>query len=90
MATAAVEIYTTMFCPYCHSAKALLTRKGVDFHEIKVDGDRPARQAMSERSGHRTSVPQIFINGRHIGGCDELHALDRDGALDGLLRATAD
>ena len=84
-----VVIYTTMFCPYCHSAKALLTRKGVAFHEKKVDGDRPARREMTESAGGRTSVPQIFIDGQHIGGCDDLYALESAGKLDHLLTATA-
>ena len=74
MASPEVVIYTTMFCPYCHSAKALLKRKGVAFQEIKVDGNRAARRALSERAGGRTSVPQIFIAGEHVGGSDELHA----------------
>ena len=89
MASRDVVIYTTMFCPYCHSAKALLARKGVAFEEIKVDGDRAARQAMSTRSGGRTSVPQIFIGGRHLGGCDDLRALDEAGELDALLDLAA-
>lgn len=80
-----VVIYTTMFCPYCHAAKALLGQKGVSYDEIKVDGDRAGRRAMSERAGGRTSVPQIFINGQHVGGYDELHALDTDGKLDPML-----
>ena len=84
-----VVIYTTMFCPYCHSAKALLARKGVEFREIKVDGDRAARRAMSEKAGGRTSVPQVFVGGRHLGGCDDLHALDAAGNLDTLLTASA-
>ena len=84
-----VVIYTTMFCPYCQSAKALLSQKGVAFHEIKVDGDRAARQAMSEKAGGRSSVPQIFIGGQHIGGFDDLSALDSAGKLDPLLTAAA-
>ena len=89
MSSKEVVIYTTMFCPYCHSAKALLTRKGVAFQEMKVDGDRAARRALVELSGGRTSVPQIFIDGQHVGGCDDLHALDAAGKLDQLLTATA-
>ena len=84
-----VVIYTTMFCPYCHSAKALLTKKGVAFREVKVDGDRAARRAMTEQSGGRTSVPQIFVDGTHLGGCDDLYDLDAAGRLDSLLTATA-
>lgn len=89
MAAQEIEIYTTMFCPYCHNAKALLSKKGIAFQEIKVDGDRTARQAMSERAGGRTSVPQIFVGGTHIGGCDDLYALDSAGKLDTLLHASA-
>jgi len=82
---AEIEIYTTVFCPFCHRAKALLTRKGVDFREIDVSVNRKRRQEMTERAGGRHTVPQIFIDGAPIGGCDELHALDADGRLDGLL-----
>ncbi len=84
-----VVIYTTMFCPYCHSAKALLSKKGAAFREVKVDGDRAARRAMSERAGGRSSVPQIFIGDRHVGGCDDLYALDGAGKLDPMLTAAA-
>lgn len=79
-----VEIYTTRWCPYCHAAKALLKRKGVDFKEINVSGGEE-RQAMIERAHGRYTVPQIFIGKVHVGGCDELHALDRAGKLDPLL-----
>ena len=89
MASPEVVIYTTMFCPYCHSAKALLRAKNVAFQEIKVDGNRAARAAMSERAGGRASVPQIFVAGEHVGGCDELHALDASGELGAKLRETA-
>ena len=89
MAAPEVVIYTTMFCPYCHAAKALLKRKNVAFREIKVDGNREARRTMSERAGGRTSVPQIFIADDHIGGCDDLHALDASGTLEAKLRETA-
>ena len=89
MATPEVVIYTTMFCPYCHSAKALLQKKNVEFQEIKVDGDRAARHAMSERAGGRSSVPQVFIAGQHVGGCDDLYALDASGELEIKLRETA-
>ncbi len=85
-----VVVYTTMFCPYCQSAKALLARKGVDFREIKVDGDRDARRVLSEKTGGRTSVPQIFVGTRHLGGCDDLHALEAAGQLDALLTASAE
>ncbi len=80
-----VEIYTTMFCPYCTRARALLERKGAAFTEIDII-DEPARRAeMIRRAGGRTSVPQIFINGEYIGGSDELAALDRAGQLDAKL-----
>ncbi|WP_115121259.1 glutaredoxin 3 [Synechococcus sp. UW105] len=82
---AKVEIYTWRTCPFCVRAKGLLDRKGVSFNEISVDGDEPARDAMADRGNGRRSVPQIFINDRHIGGCDELHALERAGDLDALL-----
>ncbi|MEK4033495.1 glutaredoxin 3 [Methylocystis sp. IM3] len=84
-----IEIYTTPTCPYCIAAKRLLTNKGAAFVEISVAGDPAGRRAMSERAGGRTTVPQIFINGRHIGGCDDLHALDGAGGLDPLLSAGA-
>ena len=80
-----VEIYTQQFCPYCHWAKELLSRKGVGFDEIDVTGDTQARQAMSARANGRSSVPQIFISAAHVGGCDELYALEDAGKLDGLL-----
>ncbi|ADP71950.1 glutaredoxin 3 [Rhodomicrobium vannielii ATCC 17100] len=81
-----VTIYTTPSCPYCRRAKALLGRKGVAFDEIDVS-DRAKRAAMSDLVGGRTSVPQIFIGSRHIGGCDDLHALDAKGELDPLLQS---
>ena len=80
-----VTIYTTQFCPYCHSAKALLLRKGIEFTEIDVSYDREERQRMMARAGGRRTVPQIFIDDLHIGGSDELHALDRQAKLDPLL-----
>lgn len=82
-----VTVYTTRFCPYCSDAKALLSRKGVRFEEVDVSGDRAGRAAMTERAGGRTSVPQIFIAERHVGGCDDLFALDEAGQLDPLLSA---
>ncbi len=81
---AAVEIYTTPFCPYCARAKRLLERKGVPYTEIDVSGAGP-RQEMTERAGGGHTVPQIFIDGRHVGGSDELFELDMDGELDPLL-----
>ncbi len=80
-----VEIYTTPTCPYCAAAKALLRRKGVGFEETDVSADPALRQAMTARAGGRRTVPQIFIGGRHIGGCDDLHALDHAGRLDAAL-----
>ena len=80
-----IEIYTTATCPYCHRAKALLARKGAAFTEIPVDGDAAGRAAMTERAGGARTVPQIFIDGRHIGGSDDLSALDASGGLDPLL-----
>lgn len=79
-----VVIFTTRWCPYCVRAKALLDRKGVAYQEIAVDGDAEARQKMVETAG-QTSVPQIWISGQHIGGCDELYGLERSGELDSLL-----
>jgi glutaredoxin 3 len=80
-----VVIYTKSTCPYCHAAKALLQQKGAPFEEISVDGDRVAQMAMAARAGGRSTVPQIFIGGNHVGGCDDLHDLDAAGELDGLL-----
>lgn len=80
-----VTIYTTAFCPYCHSAKALLRRKNVDFSEIDVSYDPEERQRMTAKAHGRRTVPQIFIGETHVGGSDELHALDRQGKLDPLL-----
>jgi glutaredoxin 3 len=82
---ARVEIYSTMFCPYCARAKSLLAKKGVDFENIDVIEDSARRVEMVERAGGRTTVPQIFIDGEHVGGCDELTALDQAGKLDAKL-----
>ena len=82
---ARVEIYTTLFCPYCHRAKRLLQQKAVAFEEIDVMMSPKRRGEMVERAQGRTSVPQIFIDGGHVGGCDELYALDAAGRLDPLL-----
>jgi glutaredoxin 3 len=79
-----VKIYTTSTCPYCHAAKALLAQKGVAFDEVNVS-DPTARQAMTKRAHGRTSVPQIFIDDTHVGGYDDMAALDRKGALDVML-----
>ena len=80
-----VEIYTTRYCPYCHAAKALLNRKGVPFMEIDVSGDRQRRAEMIQRANGQMTVPQIFIGTRHVGGSDDLHALEDEGQLDALL-----
>jgi glutaredoxin 3 len=80
-----VEIYTWQTCPYCIRAKVLLRWKGVMLTEYKIDGDGAARVKMAERANERRTVPQIFINNQHIGGCDDLYALDRQGKLDPLL-----
>ena len=82
---AQVELYTTPICPFCHRAKQLLDRKGATFTEINVMLNPGTRAKMRERAGGAHTVPQIFIDGRHIGGCDELYALDRKGGLDPLL-----
>lgn len=82
---AQVEIYTKVFCGFCVRAKELLKRKDVEFSEYPVDGGGPKKDEMVERAGGRTTVPQIFIDGNHVGGCDELMALERDGKLDALL-----
>jgi glutaredoxin 3 len=84
-----VEIYTTPFCPYCHRAKNLLKQKGVDFTEYDVMMAANKRAEMRERAGGRNSVPQIFIDGRHIGGSDDLVALDKKGKLDPLLNTAS-
>ncbi len=80
-----VEIYTTRYCPYCYAAKALLTRKGIAFMEIDLGKERERRTEMIERANGRTTVPQIFVGDVHVGGCDDLHALEDDGKLDALL-----
>ena len=80
-----IVIYTTPYCPYCHRAKRLLAQKHAAFEEIDVSGDWDAREQLAEKAGGRTSVPQIWIGELHVGGSDELHALDRAGKLDALL-----
>lgn len=84
---AQVEIYTTKVCPYCVKAKSLLNAKGVDFIEHDMTGDDAAREALLVKSNGMRTVPQIFINGQHIGGCDNLYELEEKGALDKLLAA---
>ncbi len=83
--TANVEIYCSQFCGYCHRAKMLLDSKGVQYSEISVDNQPEKRTEMVERSGGLTSVPQIFINNEHIGGCDDLYELESQGLLDEKL-----
>ncbi len=82
---AKVEVYTTAYCPYCRNAKSLLKQKGVAFEEIDVSGDAALREKMIELSGGRRTVPEIFINGKIVGGYDELRTLDDEGKLDPLL-----
>ena len=81
-----VIVYSSDYCPYCMRAKYLLQSKGVSFQEIKVDGKPQVRAEMTQKAG-RTSVPQIWIGSTHVGGCDDLFALDRAGKLDALLTA---
>jgi glutaredoxin 3 len=80
-----ITIYTTASCPYCHAAKALLKKKGAAFDEIDVNSAPGIRAKMREMAGGRHTVPQIWIGATHVGGCDELHDLERAGKLDGLL-----
>lgn len=82
-----VEIYTSPLCGFCHSAKRLLSKKGVIFVEIDVTQDMARRQEMMQRANGRHTVPQIFVGDRHLGGCDELYSLERAGKLDPLLAA---
>ncbi len=82
-----VEIYVKTTCPYCWRAKHLLDSKGVEYKEIVIDFGGPDRQAMIQRANGRTTVPQVFIDGRHVGGCDDLMALERQGRLDELIAA---
>lgn len=81
-----IEIYTKSTCPYCHMAKDLLQEKQADYNEIAIDGDAQLREQMIERAGRQT-VPQIFINSEHVGGYDDLAALERAGLLDDMLQA---
>lgn len=82
---AKVEIYTWASCPFCMRAKSLLKTKNVDFIEYSIDGDNDARAKMAQRANGKRSLPQIFINDAHIGGCDDIHTLERQGNLDKLL-----
>ncbi len=86
---ARIEIYTTPFCPYCLRAKALLQQKSVDFEEHDVSSEPGARRKMQERAGGRRTVPQIFVDGRHVGDSDELASLQRSGRLDAVLQGQA-
>lgn len=80
-----IEVYTSSHCPYCDKAKMLLKHKGVSWDEIRVDQDPQAKELMLVRAEGRRTVPQIFINGHGIGGCDDLYALEQEGKLDALL-----
>lgn len=84
---AKVEIYTKTFCGFCVRARHLLESKGVKFDEYVIDGGGPKREEMIQRANGRTTVPQIFIDGRHVGGCNDLYGLEREGKLDELLIA---
>jgi glutaredoxin 3 len=81
-----VKIYTTPICPYCVRAKSLLKRKGVPFEEVDVFMDSEARDEMEAKANGRRSVPQIFVDESHVGGCDDLYALENEGKLDALLK----
>jgi glutaredoxin 3 len=83
-----IDIYTIRYCPYCQDAKELLAGKGVEFHEIDASGNREIRQEMMARANGRSTFPQIFIGATHIGGCDDLYALEEAGKLDTLLAQT--
>ncbi len=85
--TAKVEIYTWAACPFCIQAKQLLSQKEVAYTEYRIDGDEAARTVMAKRANGRRSVPQIFINDQHIGGCDDMYDLDAAGRLDPLLNS---
>lgn len=86
---AAIDIYTKFLCPYCSRAKSLLSSKGAEFNEIDISMGGEKRQEMLSRSNGRTTVPQIFIGDTHVGGSDDLAAMDRAGKLDDLLKAAA-
>lgn len=83
-----VEIYTWASCPFCLQAKDLLAQKGIEFTEYVIDGDEAARAQMAKRAAGRRSVPQVFINDQHVGGCDDLYELDHQGKLDPLLQTS--
>ena len=87
---AKIDIYTVQYCPYCQDAKELLSRKGVSYHEIDVTGKRDVRKEMIQRAKGRSTYPQIFIGATHVGGCDDLYALEEEGKLDSLLAEAKD
>jgi glutaredoxin 3 len=84
---APITMYTRSWCPYCTAAKRLLKAKGIAFTEIDIEAQAGARQEMIQKAGGRTSVPQVFFGDRHVGGCDDLYALEDRGELDSLLHA---
>jgi glutaredoxin 3 len=85
MSTNKIEVYTTTYCPYCIKAKQLLKAKKLDFEEINVEGDNEARMLLMQKSGGSKTIPQIFINDKHVGGCDDLYNLEDTGELNKLL-----
>ena len=87
--TAKVLMYCTAACPFCQSAEQLLVQKGVAIEKVRVDREPARRAEMTQKSGGRRTVPQIWIDGRHVGGCDDLYELDRKGELDPLLKVSA-
>jgi glutaredoxin 3 len=87
---AKIDIYTVRYCPYCQDAKELLSRKGVSYHEIDVTGKRDVRKEMIQRANGRSTYPQIFVGPTHVGGCDDLYALEESGRLDSLLAEAKD
>jgi glutaredoxin 3 len=87
--SANVEIYTWRSCPFCIRAKRLLDQKGIEYTEYAIDGDEVARAKMAERANGRRSLPQIFINDHHVGGCDDLYALEAQGGVEPLLAASS-
>jgi len=82
---ASIDIYTVQYCPFCQDAKELLSQKGVNYHEIDVTGKRDVRKEMIQRANGRSTYPQIFIGATHVGGCDDLYALEELGRLDSVL-----
>lgn len=82
-----ITIYTKSYCPYCHAALDLLKKKGLSFEQIEITGKRDLANEMTKRAGGRTSVPQIFFGEKHIGGCDDLYALEEQGGIEKLLAA---